>query len=293
MNKEEVIKLLEKNGFSCFVPLDVRSCFDIAAKRDHLLILVRMMPNIDSIREDQANELRALACALGGSAVVVGERSKSYKLLDGTVYERYGVPVLNLKTLDGVLSQEFMPIKKFFKGKFVVELDKPIFSKKLEEINVSELARKVGVSRRAIYHYRDGEGIEFSKAKKIEEILDTPLIKPIHIFYQQAPPPPGILKDYLQKLRELGFQVTPVRRGFDAVASKKESIVIDLEHEEKLAKCKAGFMNKLGDFFKSEPLFVIDKPSKHQVDGIPVISREEIKKSKSAGEVLDKVKERK
>jgi len=293
LNKEEVIKILEKNGFSCFVPLDIRSCFDIAARKGHQLLLIKTISNIDSIREDQANELKALACALGGSAIILGERSKTYELLDGVVYERYEIPVLNLRTFAGSVSQKSLPLKRFFKGKFIAELDKPTFSRKLGEVNVTDLAKKIGVSRRTLYQYRDGLGVEFSKAKKLEELLNTSLIKPVYVFSQLAPPPQSVLDDYLQKLQELGFQVTPVRRGFDAVASERESLVIDAEQEERLAKCKANFMSKLGEFFESEPLFVIDKPSKKQVDGIPVVSKKEIKESESAGEVLDKMKERK
>lgn len=288
--RENLITLLEKRGFSCFVSLEKRSCFDIAARKGQLLLLIKIMPNIDSLHEDQAEELRSLAYSLNGKALVVGQKSKSYELMDGVIYERYKIKTLNAKTLEMSLGEE-KPTKKCYKGRLIAELDQHALEKKLEEVNIAELAKKMNLSRRAIYQYRDGAGIEFEKAKKLEELLDIELIKPQKVFSDPVPPAPQALIDYLKKLQELGFQVTPVHRGFDALASERESLVID-ETDEKHAKQKTLFMKDLGTFFKSHPVFVIEKAKKKNLKGIPVISKKEIKETKSAGEIIDKTKDR-
>lgn len=286
-----MIALLEKNGFLCLAPLEKRSCFDIAAKGKQL-ILIKIMPNIDSLHEDQANELRSLAYRLGGSALLLGERSKAYSLKDGIVYERYKLQTLTLNTLERIVSGGALPRKKYYKGRVVVELDSTLLQERLKNANVTELARKMNLSRRALYQYKHGSRIEFERAQELEALLDTKLIKPLQVFSSPVPPPTPILHGYLKKMQELGFQVTPVHRGFDALASERESLVIDGEQSEKTAKQKAKFMKGIGSFFESRPVFVIEKPSHDELNGVPVISKKEIKESESAEEIIDKTKKR-
>ncbi|MCD4740097.1 hypothetical protein K8R43_02785 [archaeon] len=273
------------------MPLEKRSCFDIAARKNNQLVLIKILSNIDSLHEDQSTELRALAYRMNGSALLIGEHSKAYSLQEGVIYERYHLQALTLRTLEMVVSGQAMPKKKYYKGRMVAELDQTLLEKSLEQTNITELARKMNVSRRALYQYKEGSRIEFKRALELEELLETQLIKPQQIFSSPEIPPKPILHGYLKKMQSIGFQVTPVHRGFDALASERESLIID-ETTEPHAKHKAAFMKDLGNFFDSRPVFVIDKPKHNELKGVPVLGKKEIKKSEAASELIEKAKKR-
>jgi putative transcriptional regulator len=289
--KEEIIQVLEKNGFSCFAPLDAKSCFDLVARKDKTLLLLKLLNNIDSLREDQAQELRALAFNHGGAALLIGRKSKAHELMAGVVYERYKLPVLSPETFSLVIRKQELPEKRCYKGRLVADLDSKALEQKLEDVNVNSLAKKLGVSRRSIYNYASGSRIDFEKAEELEELLDASLIKRQEVFKDPLPPPPSVLSGYLKKMQDIGFTVIPVHRGFDALASEQESLLLDAQKDESKAKKRAEFMGKLGQFFKSKPVFVMKK-GRDSLKGIPVVKEKEISKAGSADELLKKVRKR-
>jgi len=292
--RDALVDVLERTGFQCFAPLEKKSCFDIAAKRDSTLILFKVLSNIDSLRESQARELSAVASSLCATPLVVGEKSKTYQLDDGIVYDRYGMQVVTVETISQFLSQQF-PQKKFFKGRIVAEIESQLLQKKMDEmsIGVSELASKLGVSREAIYKYQKGMNIEFSKAKHLEEILNTSLIKGQQLLSEAKPCEPEKLPPYLQKMCEIGFEVVPVHRGFDAIAKERESLMVDSEKSAAYARTKAKFLKGASSFFETHPIYVLEKSqTPDSIKGIPVIRKDELEKAESAGEVIDLAKKR-
>ena len=283
---ERLIQELEGAGYQCFVPLEKKSCFDIAARSGKRFLLLKVFTNIDSLRDAQARDLKALAASLGATPLVIGEKSKAYGLEEGMVYERYGLNVVSPQTFKRLLHGA-MPRKRFYKGRVVAEID----AKKLEKASPSELARELHVTREAVYSYRHGTRVEFEKAREMERVLDEPLIKEINPF--SVPPRESpVLTGYLQKMHSLGFDVAPVHKGFDALAREKESLLVDSERSEAYAKRKAGFVEKAADFFGSHPVIVMES-GRHSVKGVPVVREKEIAESESAEGLTDLVKKRK
>ncbi len=281
---EQLIHILERAGYRCFVPLEKKSCFDIAAKGEKLL-LIKIFSNIDSFRESQANGLKSLAAMAGAIPLVIGKKSKSYVLEPGMVYDRYGIAAISPGTLQAVLDGK-MPKKRFYKGRTVAEID----ASKLTGISPTELAKGLHVTREAIYAYRQVGKMDFEKAKKMETLLDKSIIKKINLFRVPAAPQHA-LSGYLEEMQKLGFKIAPVHRGFDALASEKEMLVVDAERSEIYAKRKSNFVKGAAGFFGGHPLIVMET-SKHDVGGIPVVSRNEIQHSESAEGLLDLVKKR-
>lgn len=280
-----LIRWLEGAGYDCFVPMEKRSCFDIAAKGPHFL-LIKVFSNIDSLRDQQANELKALAETLGATPLIIGERSKSYTLERGMVYDRYGISALSAETLGDVLGGT-MPIRRFFKGRVVAEID----GEKLRGESPSELAKAVHVTREAIYSYRDGSRVEFEKAELLEKALDKELIRGINVFSVPHAERPHI-GGYLHRLEELGFDVVPVRRDFDALARERETLLVGAAASEPYARRKAPFVTKAARFFESEPVMVMEK--RHEaIKGVPVVSKGELGEAESAEGLIDLVKKRK
>lgn len=282
---DQLIKELEEAGYSCFVPLEKKSCFDIAARSAQKFLLLKVFTNIDSFKESQAKALIALASALGAAPLVVGEKSKVYELESGVVYDRYGVTVVSPKTLIEMLGGR-QPRKRFYKGRVVAEIN----SEKLKFVSSTELAQELDVTREAIYSYKHGGRVEYNKAEKLEELLNEKLIKDINVFHA---PKSHIqpLSGYLAEMHDIGFDVAPVHKGFDAIARKEESLLVDSECSEIYAQRKAKFVSKAAGFFDSHPVIVMES-SKHEIRGVPIITKREIKDSESAESLTDLVKKR-
>ncbi|KAF5420369.1 MAG: putative transcriptional regulator [Candidatus Methanocomedens sp.] len=81
MNKEilinQVIGILEQSGFGVSERCNIRPrSFDIAARRNERLLLIKVLSNIDGLKEDTAQEMMYLAEYLEGSALLVGEKTR-------------------------------------------------------------------------------------------------------------------------------------------------------------------------------------------------------------------------
>ncbi len=284
-----ILHALERAGYECFAPLERKSCFDIAARSKSRVLLIKVLSNIDSLREEQAHDILALAGSLGATALLIGERSKAYELEDGLVYERYGLHAITAGTLERVLQGE-MPDKTFSHGRVVAQIDSKVFEQKLLDKDISDVAQRIHVTREAIYHYKKTLRMDYGKALELERMFNTPIIQDINLFTAQHTPAIG-LHGYLQKMGQLGFDVIPVHRGFDAIAREKEALLLN-ETSPALARRKAGFMTRAGEFFGSEPVFVTKGKAPTSVKGVPVVTEKEISGSESAGDILDLVKKR-
>lgn len=286
---ENVLRVLERAGYECFVPLERKSCFDIAARSENRVLLVKVLSNIDSLREAQANDIMALANSLGATALLVGERSKAYELEDGLVYERYGLQAITAGTLERVLEGE-MPDKSFSKGRVVARLDSKALEAKLDDADINAVAQRIHVTREAIYHYRKTLRMDYGKALELERMFHASIIRDIDLFSTPTIPPVD-LHGYLKQMGSLGFDVIPVHRGFDALAREKEALLVD-EAAPAVARRKADFIKRAGGFFESEPVFVSPGRAPKAVKGVPVVTEKELGSADTAGEVIDLVKKR-
>jgi putative transcriptional regulator len=286
---DELLATLERAGFECFVPLERRSPFDVAARADSQFFLVKILSNIDSLRESQAHDLLALAQSLGATPLIIGEKSKTYDLQDGTVYERYGVQTVTLNTFSKLLLKKEKPATRYYKGRIVASID----ASKLEG-DPSRIASALGVTREALYHYKRESRMEITKARKIEKLLDVTLVKDIDLALPREALPPERLAGYLRRMGELGFEVFPVHRGFDALArERRESLLTDAESSLAYARRKVGFLKSAGSFFESHPTLITEKrQALESLKGVPIIKRSELESAESAHDVLDLVKKR-
>jgi len=104
MNKDvltaRVADMLVQAGFITSERCYVRPrSFDLAARRGTLLLLLKILSNIDGLNEKTAIEVRRLSKYLLGSPLLVGEKTRDHRLERGVVYFRYGVPTVNINTL--------------------------------------------------------------------------------------------------------------------------------------------------------------------------------------------------
>ncbi len=283
-----ILQTLSSLGFQTFIPIGKRSVFDIVAKKDDKLILIKVLNNVDGLKEPQAKILKNLAGELNASAIVVGLKTKAGPLLDGVVYERYGLYVVTPKTLENALLGE-LPERKYWKGKLISRVNTTSLSNLINEKDINEIANILGVSRESIYLYKTGKiNIEFSKAEKLKSLFNLPLEK----YNILAPPTPEKLplSGYLKDLERLGFDVVPVHKSFDAIAKERESLLVAKKSCQRAPDLE--YLKKAGEFLHSHPMLV-SNTKEECIHGVPIVREREIKEAKSAKDILKLVKERK
>ena len=177
--------ILAKAGFDVSSALSLRGiCFDVVARLDDRVLIIKVLSNIDAFSKDNAEELKTLADALGATPIVIGERSSSGSLEAGIVYSRFNISIISNDTLADLLLEDAPPFIFAAPGGLYVKLDSDMLRAAREErgISLGTLAETAGVSRRTIQMYESGMGAMIDAALRIEEYLGLPIVEPIDPF---------------------------------------------------------------------------------------------------------------
>jgi putative transcriptional regulator len=310
-NREELIKeireVLAKGGFFLSDPHNIRSIsFDIVARRDKQLLIVKALTNIDSLSAEDAEQLRVLARALDGSPMVVGLHSGGGKLDDGILYSRFGIPIMSKVTFKEHVLEGVPPFVYAAPGGLYVRLDGDLIRQIRQERNISlgTLADAAGVSRKAIQMYESGMGAMIDIAAKIEEFLNEPIVVPLNPFSYSVEISrtlrtfdefKGLNRDVFEMLKELGYSVTPtIRCPFDALASEDEFLLLTGIGENPLmTERKARVVGNISRVTeKKSVIFVQQKTSLKEIEGTPLITKDELRKADDSGDVIELILQR-
>jgi putative transcriptional regulator len=196
---ERVRDLLESAGFYVSDAHNIRpTSFDLMARRDSLLLIVKVLKNIDALAPEEARRLRELGTLFPATPIVVGQNSGATRLEPGVVYNRYGVTIVVEASLREYLHKGVPPFLFSSPGGIFVRVDGPRLRQLREDrsLSLGALAGIAGVSRRTIQLYEEGTGAEISIVQRIEAFLDAPVALPIDLFPRPAAPrskdaPPG------------------------------------------------------------------------------------------------------
>lgn len=303
---DRVRGLLERAGFFVSERVDVRPVsFDVAARRDAHLLFVKVLQNIDAFGENVAVELKTLAQVLKGAALLVGERSGAGDLSDGVVYVRHGVPIVTPATLEEQLGSGEPPLAYAAPGGFYVNLDGGVLRQLREQRNLAlgTLARIAGVSRRTIAMYEEGMGATVEAAMRLEEFLETSIIRPVDplaVRTKQAgeatPRPTSPLeREVFRLLEAMGYDVTPTGASpLDALSREGEtSLLTGISDTDARLVRKARIMASVSRVTEYPGVFIVKRTITHMnIEGAPLISREELKKLREPESVLELLRER-
>lgn len=308
------------SGDSALRPL----AFDIAARRDGQLFIVKVLTNVDGLNEPVATELRTIAQFLEAVPLVVGERSSSRDLEHGAVYLRYGVRILTFDTLEEYLREGVEPLVYAAPGGFYVNLDGERLRglREARGLSLGDLAQAAGVSRRAIGMYEEGMGAMVEVAQRLEEFLDEPLVVPYRAFDTpragEAPAPQNEISALasafeaamLKSMQDLGFRVAPTARSpFSAITRQQ----IDTTHEDGKARLvtervvltgfaadhpdaarRAAATANVAEVTESFGVFFVERQTTRvAIEGTPVVSREELRRVDEPEDLYKLLAERK
>ncbi|MDD1742155.1 MAG: transcriptional regulator [Methanotrichaceae archaeon] len=298
---DQVVEVLTHAGFKvssrCY--LRPRS-FDLAARKGDLLILLKILSNIDGLNERTALEIRRLAKYLIGSPLLVGEKTRDQYLERGAIYFRYDIPTLNLPTLADCLIENALPLVYAAHGGLYVCIDGPkIRNLRLKlGISLGGLASELGVSRRTVSKYEtESMDTSIDVALKLEEIFQEELILPVDPF-QHERLEEGIEKvtnNILLRLLDIGFQVFPTAQApFNAIMRDDNLVVLTgvSRYNDSMLK-KARLMSSLSAVAKAQSAVIVEGESRVKcIDDTAIIELSELDRIDEPAEFEDLVVDR-
>ncbi len=285
----------------------------MVARKKLLLLLLKVLINIDSINGLQADAIKKVSSTFLGSPLIVGLKSKTEYLEEDVVYERHGIPVIGLETLKNMIIDKDYPEILADRGGYYVQVNGEALKDVREEYNLSlkDLADLAHVSRETIYKYEHGLVRACPEtAMMLEDILNLKITISIDLF---KIPDQKICANSLEKQKEgesnslidLGFGVIPTQKTpFDALAtmqkpgaSKDKNPLItnlDKKRNQKTLQKMAVNLKDLSIVTGSDAVFIMDrKKSVESLDGIPVVKSWEIGEMETPLELIKLIRERK
>jgi putative transcriptional regulator len=313
-----VLGILKEAGFIVSRPCEARS-FDVAARRSELTVLAKIFHNIDGVNEDVARGIKRAAFCLLASPLVIGERKGTSFLEDDVIYHRYGIPAVNPQTLYDYFVAGLDPYVYSATGGMYVAINGEQMKEAREKkgLSLGELAAELGVSKRSVSKYEEGQmSTTIELALKLEELLEANLIEPREVLKPEAGElTPDIVtqgaaeaissleKDILRMMEEIGFAIfTTAHAPFSAVSypeppSKSSAECARIltgvsEYTERMVK-RARIVSCLSQVTRTKSVFVVDGTSKYQqIDHTVLIAKEELKRIRDPEEFSTVMEER-
>jgi putative transcriptional regulator len=296
--------LLTSQGFKTSDIYDQGS-FDIVARKNLLILLLKTFINIDSINEHNAHEMKQLANIFLASPIIIGEKSRNGLLEEGVIYERYDIPAIGFETLKNMILYNEYPEILADRGGYFVKIDGNVIKQYREEYSMSlkDLASLAHVSRATMYKYENGiVRANTETAMILEEILNTKVTLDIDLLKQPQQKEEIKFSDDVNDLSKLGYGVLSTNKSpFDAVAKMKSSdkdsplmANVEKNRNEKTLKRMAIPLKDLSMVTTSEPVFIINNDKiKESIGTVPVIKSWELKEFENSKELLKMIRERK
>ncbi|WP_297520965.1 transcriptional regulator [Thermococcus sp.] len=279
------------------------SCFDIVASRLFLLLFIKASTNIDTVTEEQAEDLKRLARFFNASPLIVGIKTKNSELEEGVVYERFGIYALRPETLYDVLVENELPAIFAERGGFYVRINGALLKRLREErgYSINELAQLLGVSRKSLINYERGEqAVSLEVAIRLEELFDEPLAEPIDVLHSKVEanlnvnPETPLEKEIFDRLKKLGLGVVKVKKApFNAVSREDEfRILTGIDQRKTRSTVKrAEMVAEVGKIINSDGVFILEKTRTEVVGEVPLIPKESLEEVKDADELIDLIEE--
>ncbi len=300
---ESVVKILLKADFNVADLAETKPrCFDIVARKYDLILILKVLYNVDSLKPEAAEEMKKLTKILEASPMVIGERFKFDFLERGVVYTRYGLPVINLATFYDFIVEGIPPYVYSAPGGYYVKLDSEKIREAREKLGISigEMAKLLGVSRRTIKKYEEGTDTSLPIAAKIEEILGTFAIKQIDLlnFVDQEIEEEevnfeGREGEILDQLRIIGLSVYPVRQApFDAISRVEERQILTGIKQVREIEKRARLLGKISEALETKAAYITDRDCKRRVDSVIFVLREELYSVSSPKDFISLLREK-
>lgn len=302
---DSVLKILDKSGFNVADLVETKPrCFEIIAKKDENLLLVKVLYNIDSLKPEIAEDMKSVSILLNASPIIVGERFKFSYLDRGVVYNRYGLPVINTATLYDLIVDKIPPVIYSAPGGYYVRLDSGRIREVREDMGISlgVLAKELGISRRAVKKYEEGVDTSVENALKLEDILETNVVRAIDILRfvgrevneQRDIGLSDEEAEIVDQLRYLGIKVYPIRHApFDVIFKPINELVLTGIRQVKEIEKRASVLDKVSSTLSTDAAYIVDKSIDKDIGSVIFLVKEELDSISSSKDFIYLINEKK
>jgi len=280
---EKISIYLLKKGYT--IKSLTRTCFDVVARKEGQILLIKVLEDANSISEEFASEMKRISSYISASPIVISEKA-GQKLENGIVYARFGVYTLNFNTFINCVDNRMPFIKRDHAGLTAHVLGDRLRRKREEEgISLNTLAKKVGVSRKMIQRYEKGEAdVTVTNAFKIYDVFGGSVFERIDIFGTKKESMEMPKSDIAKKFSSLGFEAMETKKvPFDVIAKREKEIVLTDVGD----KARPGF-KPLSKLIDAESLVIFKKKKPKD---IAAMTKEEFLEYEKAKELIKFLKE--
>lgn len=224
---EQIGVLLLRRGFS--VKCLPRRWFDIIGRRNSTVLFIKVLHDANSISPELAQEMRQLAGFIGGSPLIVAEKAGEQRVDDGVVHSRFGVYTVNVQTFSDCLAGRLPLIMRSQAGATVSVVGSQL-SKSMDSrgYSLSEVSRRMGVSRQMVARYRVSRSqVSVRKAEIMHSIFGGEVFERVDILSGKADEQRPGESQVARKYEALGFRAIDTRKApFDIVAKLEKEIIL-------------------------------------------------------------------
>ncbi len=223
---EKTAFFLLKKGFT--IKSLTRTCFDILARKDSLILLLKILEDANAISKECSDEMKKVSSYINASPIIIAEKA-AFKLENNVVYSRFGIYTLNIETFKNSVENKF-PFISRSKAGLIAYIKGDKLRKKREELGLSlnSLSNKLGVSSRMVSRYESGiQEITLKKAFKLYDIFGGEVFNKINLFDPQFTAETNIKTPITKKYSDLGFEASEVKKApFNIIAKKEKEIIL-------------------------------------------------------------------
>ncbi|MBU0628743.1 MAG: helix-turn-helix domain-containing protein [Nanoarchaeota archaeon] len=280
---EQVSIYLLKKGFT--IKSLTRTAFDVLARKDETILLIKILHDANAVSEEYSGEMNRICSYICGSPLIISEKAGD-KLQDNIVYSRFGIYTLNFNTFRNSIDNKFPFVKRDHSGiKAQVIGNKIKEIREREGISLSDIARKLGVSKRMVQKYEIGESeVGINKALRLYKIFGHSVFEKINIFSHSSELVHKGKSDISKKYSELGFNSLEAHKvPFDIISRKEKELILTRVGDG--ARSELDSLSKLVD---ADKLVIFDKKKPKD---IPSLTKKEFMDFENARELIKFLKE--
>ena len=295
---QTVISVLLMAGYNVSERCGIRPrSFDLIARKSENILVIKVVPHIDSVGEDSASDLHIIAKHLKGKPIIVGEKARDSDLERGAVYLRYGIIATSATTLYDFFVDEVPPLVYAQPGGLYVNINGSRLRNLREEQNLSlgDLAAILGVSRRTISKYESGMSTTLDIAIKLEEMFDSAIVEAIDLLSHRTPETKQREKASNEKIpadfERLGLETHIMQRApFEAlVVFDKETILTGYGTTQKTIR-RAALIGNISDITDSKAVCVLtDYKKKKKIGKTLIIGESELSDLSSGTDFIEMI----
>jgi|TARA_B100001971_G_C18180906_1_gene532730 putative transcriptional regulator len=222
---EKICVYLLSKGYT--VKSLTRTCFDVLARKEDRILLIKILEDANSISEAFTKEMKRLSAYINASPVIIAEKAGD-KLQNNVVYSRFDIYTLNLSTFKNCVENKMPFVRRDHAG-----LTATIRGDKLKErieggeISLGSLSKRLGVSKKMIQKYESGAKITINKAFKLYDLMGHSVFDKVEVFSAKQEMEHDSKSDVAKKYTSLGFEAAETKKTpFNVIAKKGEELIL-------------------------------------------------------------------